>query len=129
MYQVASQFVCPEETAELFDLPVPQREHAFFLCWTRKEAYIKAVADGLYIPLNSFRVTLNPNDAATFVHLGHNTNAARAWRLEDLRLEAGYAAALASEGAPRLISVHPTLDPARLLRLFWRNACVDGEFR
>ena len=56
-----------------------QRELAFFLCWTRKEAYIKAIGDGLSTPLQNFRVTLQPDQDAGLIHVGHDSEAAKAW--------------------------------------------------
>ena len=64
MREIASRFFCAEESTELMALPADERERAFFLCWTRKEAYLKAVGEGLYAPLNDFCVTLRPGEPA-----------------------------------------------------------------
>jgi 4'-phosphopantetheinyl transferase len=60
MQQIAAHFFCSEEAAEIMSLPPSERERAFFRCWTRKEAYIKAIGDGLSAPLDGFRVTVLP---------------------------------------------------------------------
>ena len=45
---------------ELRQLPPSLQDEVFFLCWTRKEAYVKARGEGLHVPLKSFHVTLTP---------------------------------------------------------------------
>ena len=116
MESTANRFFCAEEAAEILSLPPGEREAAFFRCWTRKEAYIKATGDGLSAPLNEFRVTVSPDEPARLVHLAHDTHAAGAWTLHDLRLESGYASALAYRDRPRSLCVHPTADPTEFFR-------------
>jgi len=112
---VAKRFFCAEETAELMSLPAGQREHGFFLCWTRKEAYIKATGDGLSTPLDAFRVSLRPSEAPALVHLERDPIAAQAWTLHDLTPAPGYAAALAYRDSPRQLETFPFLNPKQLL--------------
>jgi len=112
---IAARFFCPEEAAEIGSLPPAERDRAFFRCWTRKEAYIKAIGDGLSAPLDGFRVTLRPNEPARLLHIAHDTDAAAAWTLDDLSPAAGYLAALAYRDRPRSVSTFAIDDPARLL--------------
>ena len=114
---IADRFFCSEEAAELMSLSADQRERGFYLCWTRKEAYIKAIGDGLYAPLDGFRVTLHPRQPARFMHIAHDTNAAEAWTLHDLQLAPNYAAALAYRDTERPLAVSPIMDSAELLKL------------
>jgi 4'-phosphopantetheinyl transferase len=55
--EIASHFFSSEEIAALAKLPPELRVEAFFGCWTRKEAYVKARGQGLGIPLRSFTVS------------------------------------------------------------------------
>ena len=112
---VAKRFFCAEETEELMALPPDQREQGFFLCWTRKEAYIKATGDGLSTPLDAFRVTLLPGAAAGMIHLERDLIAAQAWTLHDLSPAPGYAAALAYRDSPRPLETFPIFNPKQLL--------------
>lgn len=117
MARVASYFFSREETEDLFALPPGERQRAFYVCWTRKEAYVKAVGTGLSIPLESFAVTLRPGEPARFLHLDHDQSLARAWVLHDLEVLKGYAAALAYCDAPRPVRLQPVLDMGELLDL------------
>jgi 4'-phosphopantetheinyl transferase len=114
MQSIADRFFCSEEAAELTTLPLDQQRLGFFLCWTRKEAYIKAIGDGLSAPLDGFRVTLQPSQPAQFIHIAHNTRSAEAWSLHDLRLASNYAAALAYCDTERPVAVFPIIGPAEL---------------
>jgi 4'-phosphopantetheinyl transferase len=114
MQQIAAHFFCSEETTEIMSLPPGERERAFFCCWTRKEAYIKAIGDGLSAPPDGFRVTVLPDTPAQFVHLGHDAKDTDAWTLHDLSLAPGYASALAYCDRRRPLSIFPVTDLAQL---------------
>lgn len=115
MEDVSKRFFCADETAELMALSPGQRDQAFFLCWTRKEAYIKATGEGLSAPLDGFRVTLRPGDPARMVHLECDPIAAHAWTLHDLALDPRYAAALAYRDSPRPLETFKVVNPKQLL--------------
>ena|SRR5688572_29745559 len=114
MQSIAGRFFCPDEAAELNRIPAQERELAFFLCWTRKEAYLKAIGAGLSVPLNEFCVTFRSGERARFIHLGGNEAAANDWMLHDLRLAPDYAAALAYRDTERLLEVLPLIHAAEL---------------
>jgi 4'-phosphopantetheinyl transferase len=92
---IAKQFFSAAEYDDLLTLNRSKRREGFFNCWTRKEAYVKAVGDGLYTPLDQFQVTLKPNQPATFVTIqGDQTLAAR-WSLFDWKPREQYSGAIA----------------------------------
>ena len=117
--EIASLLFCSEEAADLASLPSSLRQHAFFLCWTRKEAYVKAVGDGLSIPLNQFRVTLRPGEPAAFIHFGHDPRVANDWTLHNLELGHNWAAALAYKDVPRPIQRFEPLEISNVLEMLW----------
>jgi 4'-phosphopantetheinyl transferase len=120
MQHVAERYFCFEEAAQLTSLPMDQRERAFFHCWTRKEAYVKAIGDGLSARLDNFQVTLEQNEPAAFLHLEHDRHAAKGWALHDLKLATNYVAALAYRGTPRHVCILPLIDAAELKQLHFR---------
>jgi 4'-phosphopantetheinyl transferase len=113
---IALRFFSSEETADLLEHPEADRISAFFHCWTRKEAYIKARGGGLSIPLDSFRVTLQPGAAARMVSLEGSADEARAWTLHDFDPAPEYSGAIAYRDAPRSIQGRPVISVDELLR-------------
>ena len=96
--EIARRYFSPLEVAELDKLPANLRHHAFFTCWTRKEAFIKAMGIGLSLPLDQFDVTIHPAEPAALLHTHWNHEEASRWSLQTLDAGPGYAAAVASEG-------------------------------
>jgi 4'-phosphopantetheinyl transferase len=76
--------------------PADLQRDAFFRCWTRKEAVIKAIGMGLSMPLSSF--TVSTTQEAALLHCSWNETAASQWTLEHLEPAPGFVGALAMEG-------------------------------
>jgi len=91
--EIADRYFSPQEIAELRALSPSLYEEGFFLCWTRKEAYIKARGEGLHIPLESFQVSLTPGWPETLV----SPDSCR-WRMWSLHPGPQYVGALVAEG-------------------------------
>jgi 4'-phosphopantetheinyl transferase len=96
--EIAARFFSPEECARLDALPAGHRVDAFFNCWTRKEAYIKARGKGLSIPLDSFTVAFAPGEQPALLHVKTGDDLPSRWRFHELHPGPGYKAALAVEG-------------------------------
>jgi 4'-phosphopantetheinyl transferase len=96
--QIAAQFFSKQEVAALSALPECLQQEAFFLCWTRKEAYIKGIGEGLSLPLDSFDVSLTPGAPASLLAVRGDVGEAARWTLRALEPGAGYHAALVAEG-------------------------------
>lgn len=82
--EIAEKFFSPLESSVLRSLPEHLQATAFFTCWTRKEAYIKAVGKGLSIPLNQFDVSLAPGEPAALLNVEGNPEEASKWSLIEL---------------------------------------------
>jgi 4'-phosphopantetheinyl transferase len=78
---IAERFFAAEEVAALHGLPADRQQDAFFACWTRKEAFVKAVGDGLLLPLDSFSVSLDTDTDARLLRVGDDEREARQWQV------------------------------------------------
>jgi 4'-phosphopantetheinyl transferase len=92
---LAKRFFAPSEAAQLATLPDGQQQQAFFTCWTRREAYLKARGWGLKLPLPHFAVTLAPSEPPRLLLQAAEPAARHQWRLYDVLAPPGYVAALA----------------------------------
>jgi 4'-phosphopantetheinyl transferase len=96
--ELAERFFSAKERAELSALPLEIHPNAFFLCWTRKEAFIKAHGEGLSLPLDQFDVSLAPGEPARVVATRAGLESPDQWSLFNLDPAPGYLAALAVQG-------------------------------
>lgn len=92
---IAQRFFAPGEVAALRALPEPERASAFFRCWTRKEAFVKARGEGLSLPLDRFEVSLQPGVPAALLRAELERDEASRWEIADVAPGAGYAGAVA----------------------------------
>lgn len=85
--QIATRYFSQTEIMELSQ--TSDKKIAFFRGWSRKEAYIKAIGDGLTMPLASFYVPLIATENLSIHH-----NDPRTWGLWNLEVGENYAGAI-----------------------------------
>ena len=99
MPQLVSRNFSARESAAWRSLPQAERKLAFFNCWVRKEAFVKAVGDGLSYPLQAFDVSLLPGEKPELLAISGEAVAAKRWTLFGVEAAEGFAAALVAEGS------------------------------
>jgi 4'-phosphopantetheinyl transferase len=92
---LARHFFAKEECADLFSIAAEKQAEAFFNCWTRKEAYLKATGKGLSVALDRFQVSLTPGHPAAFLNLPGDPFHISQWTLFHLASLEGYVGAIA----------------------------------
>jgi 4'-phosphopantetheinyl transferase len=110
---LARRFFAPGEWQALQVLAASEQIPAFFRCWTRKEAFIKAIGDGLSCPLDGFEVSLADDESPQLLRsCTAVAGALERWRIVSLPVEPGYRAAIAAgAGEWRLVRwTEPVLD-------------------
>jgi len=95
--QIASRFFSAAEREALESLPAASRMRAFFDCWVRKEAYVKAKGMGLAMDLGGFTVPLLPAEPARLISCSAYPQDVERWGVHGLSPAAGYTAAVAAE--------------------------------
>jgi 4'-phosphopantetheinyl transferase len=82
---LVGRFFAPAEVTAWEAVPQQQQVEAFFCGWTRKEAFIKAIGEGLSYPLDRFMVSLHPTEPARLLAIAGNPAAAQKWEMASLR--------------------------------------------
>jgi 4'-phosphopantetheinyl transferase len=103
--EVAEHFFSVAEIYTLSGLEPHLRAQAFFNCWTRKEAYVKARGEGLSMPLDVFDVSVAPGTPAAMLSNRVDKSEPSRWIFQDLQIAPDYAGALVVEALrtqPRL---------------------------
>lgn len=93
---IAGHFFSKRECEALATLAGDDYLQAFYRCWTRKEAFVKAHGAGLSLPLDSFDVTVDAASPAKLCSLDGDSEAPLNWSLFDLAAPAGFAGTLAA---------------------------------
>jgi len=94
---IAQRFFSRSEVNQLESIASELKTKAFFNCWTRKEAYIKARGEGLSFPLDQFDVSFAPNAPAALLANRRDRKEVSRWSFQALCPAPEYAAALAVE--------------------------------
>ena len=94
LYSISGNYFHELEAKALSKLNQPLLSEAFFSCWTKKEAVIKALGLGLSMPLNAFEVEISPIEGVCLANLPDRFP--QAWTLRAFSPLEGYAAAIAS---------------------------------
>ncbi len=95
---IARRFFSAHEQEQFFALPAAERGEAFFRCWTRKEAYIKATGDGLSLALSQFDVSIAPGHRDALLATRPDASETARWSMREVSAGAGYVGALCVGG-------------------------------
>jgi 4'-phosphopantetheinyl transferase len=95
---IAVNFFAKNEIVSLHALPEKQQALGFFNCWTRKEAFIKAVGEGLSFPLDKFEVSLEPGKPAKLLATDWDPKAISKWSMYSMSPGENFVGCLVIEG-------------------------------
>jgi 4'-phosphopantetheinyl transferase len=103
MLSLAARYFAAREAQELERVAPAQQELAFFNCWTRKEAILKACGKGLSLPLDRFVVSFQPGEPARVLDVAGQPGEAERWLLHALTPWADYVGCVAYQGTAQLV--------------------------
>jgi len=109
---IAERFFSHHERIQLQGLRADEKLVAFYRCWTRKEAFLKATGKGLSLPLNSFSVSTGL-DEAELIHAELGEYEPALWKIANISTPHNYVGAVAIEGAR-----------AHLMHKVWTPICI-----
>ena len=95
--QISKRFFIAQEYADLIALPQKQQREAFFRYWTCKEAYLKAIGDGI-AGLSQVEISFSNPKAPCVIWYGGDSYSSQTWSLQTLAPAPNYTGALAVEG-------------------------------
>jgi 4'-phosphopantetheinyl transferase len=95
---IVERFFSKTEREDFRRLSPDQRIEGFFNCWTRKEAYVKALGEGITRPLDEFVVALKPGEPARLLSVRDDPGEVERWSLHSFQPWPDYVAALIVEG-------------------------------
>lgn len=96
--KIANKTFSLQENKEIKKLKPEERIAAFYRCWTRKEAFVKALGEGLYYPLDRFSVSIFPEESNCLLQIDERPAETSHWTILNLETDPEYAAALAVNG-------------------------------
>ena len=95
---IADRKFTTAEAAAIRAYPDAQRQQAFLACWTRKEAYGKALGVGIRYPLDSVELCLELDKEQMTVDHRKHPDGPDSWSLQQLRPSTSLIATLVSAG-------------------------------
>lgn len=94
---IPASFFSEAETKDLLAMEEADRRAGFFRCWTRKEAFIKAVGKGLSLPLNSFDVECRLDQDPRLRWVAGCPDAPNQWSIRAFEPKSGWIGAVAAK--------------------------------
>ena len=94
---IVSHFFSRTEREAYLALDPGERMLGFFNCWTRKEAFLKALGHGLSHPLDCFDVSLAPGEPAGILRVKNTPGCDSGWCLNSFTPSPGFVAAVVAE--------------------------------
>lgn len=107
---IVDNFFSEHEKTALRDLPISLQQAAFFLYWSRKEAFVKALGIGLSVPLNQIEVIHNQEERLCSIKIANNEMNENQKRIIDLNLPSSYTGALVVDTDTNKVRYH-LMDP------------------
>ena len=92
---LAEHYFSAAEIQALNGYPGESGLKAFFTCWTRKEAFVKALGAGVSYGLKEFDVSIDPDEADAALTIRSEDEDAARWLIKKLPVPASHVAALA----------------------------------
>lgn len=96
--EIAKRFFSVNESTALIALPAEQKLLAFYQCWTRKEALLKALGEGLSFPLDKCEVSLAPGKPARIISIQDSEILAAEWYMQSFGISNEYVGAVVVHG-------------------------------
>lgn len=97
--KLAARFFSKQESQALEKLDKNTLPKAFFACWTRKEAFVKALGDGISFGLSEFSVSVDPYETNVSLLTHWNTGESSNWSIVNIKADEYYIGALAIDGS------------------------------
>lgn len=97
-HHIVERFFSDYEKDQFRSVPDHLKNRAFFSCWTRKEAYIKALGKGMSLPLDEFSVYFIPDKPACLLETKHDIREKDRWTIQEINVGEGYIAAVIVQG-------------------------------
>lgn len=96
---MANTWFSASDIADLATLQGNERINGFYRCWTRKEAFLKALGQGLTHPLNAFHISFKSTGQAQVVAMGnHQSREQRLWSIFDITPHSNFLGAVVAQG-------------------------------
>lgn len=95
--EMVEQFMSEQEKSTFFRLPTSQQKEAFYRCWTRKEAYVKALGEGLFYPIRKITVPLGRQPVRSWTD-DVRPDEPQKWNMEQIETPPGYMGAVVHQG-------------------------------
>lgn len=83
---IAEQFFSTEEYNKFIALPTAEQLTAFYTIWTRKEAFVKAIGEGLSYPLSTFSVAFLPTEPSQLLSINNSPSNTNNWILSEFSI-------------------------------------------